>query len=239
MKRVGYPEDSTQSAYSSQLIRIPLSAIIFYLSRFISREATTRQRWGGDQNQLLVVVVVVGWGRCSVGWGGGVWRRTQTHASPSTSPDRRCLHQIRWWRVVSRAALVPLLIPTSSARFVSFCLGRRRRVSSTRRVKEPIVWARLTSRPRLKPSPRKARSFNSEKKERGRQGEVLRKHCKLSFRKSPGVARWKSLKWMSLFPCQTVFSTSGFRKLNGREIPMVTCKSPSSLSRPLIVLRRH
>lgn len=45
MKRVGYPEDSTQSAYSSQLIRIPLSAIIifdffFNLSRFISREET-------------------------------------------------------------------------------------------------------------------------------------------------------------------------------------------------------
>lgn len=53
MKRVGYPEDSTQSAYSSQLIRIPLSAIIFYLSCFISREATTRQCWGSDQNQLL------------------------------------------------------------------------------------------------------------------------------------------------------------------------------------------
>lgn len=30
MKRVGYPEDSTQSAYSSQLIRIPLSAIIIF-----------------------------------------------------------------------------------------------------------------------------------------------------------------------------------------------------------------
>lgn len=99
--------------------------------------------------------------------------------------------------------------------------------------------ARLTSRPRLKPSPREARSFNSKKKERRRQGEVLRKQCKLSFRKSTAVARWKSLKWMSLFPCQTVFSTSGFRKLNGREIPMVTCKSPSSLSRPLIVLHCH
>lgn len=44
--------------------------------------------------------------------------------------------------------------------------------------------ARLTSRPQLKPSPRKASSFNSKKKERGRQGEVLRKQCKLSFRKS-------------------------------------------------------
>lgn len=53
MKRDGYPEDSTQSAYSSQLIRIPLSAIIFYLSCFISQEATKRQCWGGDQNQLL------------------------------------------------------------------------------------------------------------------------------------------------------------------------------------------
>lgn len=53
VKRTGYPEDLTQSAYSSQLIRIPLFAIIFYLSCFISREATTRQWCGGDRNQLL------------------------------------------------------------------------------------------------------------------------------------------------------------------------------------------
>lgn len=64
VKRDGYPEDSTQSAYSSQLIRIPLSAIIFYLSCFISQEASIRQCWGGDQNQLL----------------GGVRARTHTHA---------------------------------------------------------------------------------------------------------------------------------------------------------------
>lgn len=88
VKRVGYPEDSTQSAYSSQLIRIPLSAIIFYLSCFISREATTRQWWGGDRNQLL--------------GGGGVWTQADTHL-PATSQTWEwcCLHQI-WWRVLYR-----------------------------------------------------------------------------------------------------------------------------------------
>lgn len=69
VKRAGYPEDSTQSAYSSQLIRIPLSAIIFYLSCFISREATTRQWCGGDRNQLL----------------GGADARKDTHTHISTS----------------------------------------------------------------------------------------------------------------------------------------------------------
>lgn len=56
MKRDGYPEDSTQSAYSSQLIWIPLSHLFFfffYLWGFISREATKRQYRGGDHNQLL------------------------------------------------------------------------------------------------------------------------------------------------------------------------------------------
>lgn len=56
MKTDSYPEDSTQSAYSSQLIWIPLSHhffFFFYLWGFISREATKRQYRGGDQNQLL------------------------------------------------------------------------------------------------------------------------------------------------------------------------------------------
>lgn len=141
MKRVGYPEDSTQSAYSSQLIRIPLSAIIFYLSRFISREATTRQCWGGDQNQLLVVVVVVGRGEVfgGRGWGGSGDAHKHTPPLPHLQTDAVCIRLDDDESFRGRPS-VPLLIPTSSARFVSFCLGRRRRVSSTRRVKEPIVW---------------------------------------------------------------------------------------------------
>lgn len=121
MKRVGYPEDSTQSAYSSQLIRIPLSAIIFYLSCLISREATTRQCWGGDRNQLL---------------GGGRREQMRTHTHlPSTfqTGEWCCLHQICWGLHRQRSSLcwykLTVLSPTLS--FPSFVWAGRASVEVT------------------------------------------------------------------------------------------------------------
>lgn len=113
MKRVGYPEDSTQSAYSSQLIRIPLSAIVsfdfffFFLSFPLYFSRGNSMRMSGV---AMGICYWWGWGLGTIGF----WRDVCAHTHDTLS-DPRCLHQIR------RRALIPLLIPTSSAQLVSFC----------------------------------------------------------------------------------------------------------------------
>lgn len=155
MKGAGYPEDSTQSAYSSQLIRIPLSlsAIIFYLSCFISREASTRQWWGGDRNQLL--------------GGAQAGARTHTPLLPHLrfESDSVCI------RYDDECVIAHFSVDTNFQCFLSLCLF------------PPFVWADCASRLRQsdgeqllsgktyertaaqQPS-RKANSFNCSKKKR-------------------------------------------------------------------------
>lgn len=138
MKGDGYPEDSTQSAYSSQLIWIPLSHhfffFLFYLWGFISREATKRQYRGGDQNQRLGEMPADVRKYVSLPH----FRLEKSSASDRTSRAALVFPSTQTFRALSRFALS------------QFCLGRRR--SDWKSPLSPR--ARRTSR--LKPSPRKA-----------------------------------------------------------------------------------
>lgn len=118
MKRAGYPEDSTQSAYSSQLIRIPLSlpSVFIFAALFLERKL---------QDNVGAVIRISYWGS---GRGLG-WRlQTCTYALlPSTveNGERRCLHQI-WWvphRQHSSFCWCKLSALSLNVSF-RFCLGR-------------------------------------------------------------------------------------------------------------------
>lgn len=157
MKRVGYPEDSTQSAYSSQLIRIPLSAIIFYLSCFISREATTRQCWGGDQNQLL----------------GGGWTSADTHKytlSYTFQNDAVCIR----YDDESFTGSIHLSVDTNFQCFLSICLVPPLSGPTASRLRQSewksLLSAEADKRTVAQQSSLKAYSFNlSKKRKRGKR----------------------------------------------------------------------
>lgn len=81
MKGDGYPEDSTQSAYSSQLIWIPLSHHFF---SFFIFEALFLERQPKDNTGA--VIRISDWARC---------RQMCANMSPFHISDlRSCLHQI-------------------------------------------------------------------------------------------------------------------------------------------------
>lgn len=112
MKGDGYPEDSTQFAYSSQLIWIPLSHhfFLFYLWGFISREATKRQYRGGDQNQRLGKMPADVRKYVSLPH----FRLEKLSASDRTSRTALVFPSMQTFRALSQFALS------------HFCLGRRR-----------------------------------------------------------------------------------------------------------------
>lgn len=154
MKGAGYPEDSTQSAYSSQLIRIPLSlchhflSFLLYFSRGIYKTMV-----GGDRNQLL--------------GGAQAGARTHTLLLPHLrfESDSVCI------RYDDECVIAHFSVDTNFQCFLSLCLF------------PPFVWADCASRLRQsdgeqllsgktyertaaqQPS-RKANSFNCSKKKR-------------------------------------------------------------------------
>lgn len=125
------------------------------------------------------------------------WRHAYAHTLDALS-DRRCLHQIR------RRALVPPLIPTSSARLVSFCqpppcvaffdaASERNHCLAglANQAERPSSRLRLSRLPLSIPTEGR----------KGRRG----KREKVSFMN----------KEMSLFPCQTEFLHQVSEKSNG------------------------
>lgn len=109
MKRDAYPEDSTQSAYSSQLIWIPLSHHFF----FFIFEALFLERQPKDNAGAVIRISY---------WG----RRLQMCAHTSAfhiSDWRSCLHQI--WQQHSSFRWFKLSVLSLSL-LSHFCLGRRR-----------------------------------------------------------------------------------------------------------------
>lgn len=140
MKRDGYPEDSAQSAYSSQLIRIPPLCHQFFIfpTLFLERQL---------QDTLWAVIGISYWGM----GGGHLQTRTNTHLPSTFQSEAVC---IRYDDVMSPslAAFIFLLIQTSSA-FSQFvlsllCLGRLHRASY--KVSERVYClVRLTNEPRL------------------------------------------------------------------------------------------